>query len=79
MHVPFVDLRAQYQSIKSEVDAAIQQTIAETAFIGGKELRAFEAEFATYCGVSGWSGLQRRRLWLRALRLRSVERRAGQQ
>jgi dTDP-4-amino-4,6-dideoxygalactose transaminase len=49
MQVPFVDLRAQYLSIKQEVDSAIESVIDTTAFVGGEQLSAFEAEFAAYC------------------------------
>jgi dTDP-4-amino-4,6-dideoxygalactose transaminase len=49
--VPFVDLKAQYRSIKSEIDAAIQQVIEDTAFIGGPEVKKFETSFATLLGV----------------------------
>src|SRR5437899_551342 len=47
--LPLVDLGAQYAAIKSEVDAAIQDIIARSAFIGGESVRSFEAEFADYC------------------------------
>jgi len=57
MAIPLLDLYAQYLTIKSEVDAAIQRTIAQSAFIGGDELRAFEAEFATYCEVKAAVGV----------------------
>ena len=50
MRVPFVDLRAQYLDIQPEIDAAIQQVIDKTAFVGGAEVAAFEEEFAAYCG-----------------------------
>jgi dTDP-4-amino-4,6-dideoxygalactose transaminase len=46
MYIPFVDLTAQYQSIKPDIDAAIATVIAENAFIGGKYLQQFETEFA---------------------------------
>lgn len=46
MKIPFVDLKAQYNSIKNEVDAAIQSVIDETAFIGGKRIQSFEESFA---------------------------------
>jgi len=46
--VPFVDLKAQYQSIKTEVDAAIARVIENTAFIQGREVAAFETAFANY-------------------------------
>jgi dTDP-4-amino-4,6-dideoxygalactose transaminase len=46
MNVPFVDLKAQYQSIKAEIDPAIQTVISETAFVGGKYVDGFEKAFA---------------------------------
>jgi dTDP-4-amino-4,6-dideoxygalactose transaminase len=49
MQVPFVDLRAQYLDIKTEIDEAMQRVIDKTAFVGGEELAAFEQEFAAYC------------------------------
>ncbi len=49
--IPFVDLKAQYQSIKTEVDAAIQRVLDNTAFILGREVEAFEAAFAEYVGA----------------------------
>jgi len=51
MKVPFVDLTAQYQSIKSDIDTAIKNVIDETAFIGGKYVEKFESEFANLYGV----------------------------
>ena len=49
--VPFVDLAAQYRSIRSEIDQAVARVIATCAFVGGEEVRAFEAEFADYCAI----------------------------
>ena len=46
MKVPFVDLKAQYISIKSEIDTAIQEIISNTAFIGGKSVNDFVVAFA---------------------------------
>lgn len=51
MKVPFVDLKAQYELIADEVDAAIMDVIHRTAFIMGDEVRQFEQEFADYCGA----------------------------
>lgn len=51
MKIPFVDLKAQYLSIKPEIDSAIQNVINETAFIGGKVVNDFENEFAKLYGV----------------------------
>ena len=51
MNIPFVDLKAQYKSIQSEMDAAIANVINETAFIGGKYVNEFEEKFAELYGV----------------------------
>jgi len=51
MNVPFVDLKAQYLKIKSEIDPAIQSVINETAFIGGKYVEGFEKAYAEKYGV----------------------------
>ena len=51
MRVPFVDLKAQYQSIKKEIDVAIAAVISEAAFIGGPFVKAFEKDFAASYGV----------------------------
>ncbi len=52
MSIPFVDLKAQYLSMKDEIDAAIAETINNTQFIGGTPVRSFEADFAAYVGVN---------------------------
>ncbi len=57
MQIPFVDLKAQYQSLKPEIDTAIANVIAETAFIGGPYVKAFEESFAEYCGTKHAVGL----------------------
>ena len=48
--VPFVDLRAQYHSIKSEVDSAILSVLETCQFTLGSEVARFENEFAAYIG-----------------------------
>ena len=50
--IPFVDLKAQYASIKPEVDEAIQRVLESCEFTLGSEVAAFEQEFAHYCGAS---------------------------
>jgi len=55
--VKFLDLASQYQSIKPEIDAAIFSVIQESAFVGGKYLNQFEAEFSTYVEVSNTVGV----------------------
>lgn len=49
--IPLVDLKAQYHSIKSEIDAAIFETLENSSFILGKDVAAFEEEFAAYSGA----------------------------
>jgi dTDP-4-amino-4,6-dideoxygalactose transaminase len=44
--IPFVDLKAQYLSIKPEVNAATQGVLDSCAFTLGPEVAAFEQEFA---------------------------------
>ena len=51
MKVPFVDLKLQYQNIKTEIDSSISNVINDTAFIGGKYVDTFEKEFALKYGV----------------------------
>lgn len=48
--IPMIDLYAQYQSIKKEIDRAITQTLEETSFIGGQPVKQFEQEFADFLG-----------------------------
>jgi dTDP-4-amino-4,6-dideoxygalactose transaminase len=64
MNVPFLDLKAQYRTIKEEIDRAIQNVIEATAFAAGPFVKSFEEKFANrhqakYCvGVnSGTSAL----------------------
>lgn len=51
MNIPFVDLSAQYQTIKSEIDDAIAAVIEENAYIGGTRVEQFEAAFAEAHGA----------------------------
>ncbi len=46
--IPLVDLRAQYLSIKAEVDEAIASVLHSGRFIGGEEVKTFASEFSTY-------------------------------
>ena len=46
-----VDLKGQYESLKSEIDAAVIQALGETRFIMGPNTQAFEKEAAEYLGV----------------------------
>jgi dTDP-4-amino-4,6-dideoxygalactose transaminase len=51
MKVPFVDLYAQYQNIKPQIDAAIAEVIAQSAFIRGAHVDGFEQAWAETLGV----------------------------
>jgi len=51
MPIPLVDLKAQYQSIRDEIDGAMRRVVESTSFILGPEVRAFEQAFAAYCEV----------------------------
>jgi dTDP-4-amino-4,6-dideoxygalactose transaminase len=57
MPVPFIDLQAQYRSIKAEVDAAIRRVLDTSAFILGREVEAFERAFAEYVGAGECVGV----------------------
>lgn len=46
-----VDLKSQYQKIKTEVDHAIQEVIENTAFINGPAVQQFQKDLETYLGV----------------------------
>ena len=50
--VNFVDLKKQYHSIKEEIDSAVLGVLESTQFVLGKEVAAFEEEFADYCQSS---------------------------
>ena len=69
MNIPFLDLKANYNSIKSEVDAAIQNVLDNTAYILGASVQNFEKDFASaqqvkYClGTSSGTDANHLVLW----------------
>ena len=69
--VPFLDLRAAYEELKAEVDEAVSHVLASGYYLLGRELEAFEKEFAEYLDVrhcvAVGSGLDALHLALRAL------------
>ena len=71
MKVPFLDLKAQYESIREEINDAIQQVLNSCAFAGGPFVEKFEKHFAEYCGcrhcIGVGSGTEA--LWLSLLAL----------
>jgi dTDP-4-amino-4,6-dideoxygalactose transaminase len=50
--VAYLDLKAQYRSIKGEIDAAISGVLESCQFVLGSDVIEFEQEFAAYCGAS---------------------------
>jgi dTDP-4-amino-4,6-dideoxygalactose transaminase len=50
--IPFLDLKAQYATIRQEVNEAIQGVLDSCQFTLGNEVEAFEQEFAAYSGAS---------------------------
>ena len=51
MNIPLVDLNAQYNLIRGDIDEAIQKVVQQGQFILGSEVEAFEEEVATYCNI----------------------------
>ncbi len=49
MKTPFLDLRASYHELKSEIDSAIHKVLESGHYILGDEVESFEREFAVYC------------------------------
>lgn len=51
MHIPMVDLEAEYELLRHELEPAVLATLAGSQYIQGPHVRAFEEEVAAYCGV----------------------------
>jgi dTDP-4-amino-4,6-dideoxygalactose transaminase len=72
--VPFVDLRAQYASIRDEIDAAVRSVLERASFILGEDVARFERAFAAFCeaqeAVAVANGTDALTLALRAVGLR---------
>lgn len=70
MNVPFLELKPTYDELRTEFDAAYHRVMDSGHYLLGKELEAFEAEFAAYCGakhcVAVGNGLDALHLILRA-------------
>ncbi|GIL15775.1 MAG: glutamine--scyllo-inositol aminotransferase [Chloroflexota bacterium] len=69
--IPVLDLKAQYQSIETEIDAAIKSVLLSTEFVLGQQVRELEERVAAYCecqyGVGVASGSDALRLSFAAL------------
>ena len=74
MRIAFVDLHAQHQPLRAELDRAIGEVVASGQFILGPQVAAFEQRFAAYCGVRHaigvGNGMDALRLALMALDVR---------
>ena len=51
MTIPLLDLKAQYLSIKEEIDNAVMGVLDSCRFILGPEVKALEDDIAAYCGT----------------------------
>lgn len=49
--IPPIDLKAEYRTLKRQIDEAVQEVLASGWFILGSQVQAFEEEFAAYCEV----------------------------
>ncbi|MFF0433592.1 DegT/DnrJ/EryC1/StrS family aminotransferase [Streptomyces sp. NPDC004327] len=50
--IPLVDLKAAHAEVEAEIRAGFDRVLANTAFIGGEEVAAFEREYAQFGGVA---------------------------
>ena len=57
MKVRFLDLKPAYAELRDELDAAYRRVMESGWFIMGEEWRAFESDFASYCGVEHCVGV----------------------
>lgn len=55
--VPLVDLKAAHVEVAEEIEAGFKRVLADTAFVGGAEVTAFEREYAAMCGVAHCVGV----------------------
>jgi dTDP-4-amino-4,6-dideoxygalactose transaminase len=57
MNVPFLDLKAAYQELEGELDAAAHRVLESGWYVLGREVEEFEREFAAYCGAKHCVGV----------------------
>ena len=50
MKIPFIDLQAQYQAYKNEIDQAIQKVLDSSQYIMGQEVKDLESNLSNYTG-----------------------------
>jgi len=56
-NIPFLDLKANYKTIKDQVNSNIQQVLDNCDFIMGSKVKEFENHFASYIGVKHCIGV----------------------
>src|ERR1041384_2645817 len=56
-NIPFLNLKAPYQELQAELDEAYQRVMTSGWYILGREVEAFEQEFAAYCGAKHCIGV----------------------
>jgi len=57
MNVPFLDLRRQHSELAPELSAAAERVLAGGAYVLGREVEAFESEWAAFCGARSAAGV----------------------
>jgi dTDP-4-amino-4,6-dideoxygalactose transaminase len=57
MRVPFADIKATYEMLRPEIDAAFARVMDSGRYVLGEEVEAFEKEFAAYCGTAHCVGV----------------------
>ncbi len=55
--IPFLDMKAIYTELKTELDAAYARVMESGWYVLGREVEAFEAEYAAFCGTEHCIGL----------------------
>jgi dTDP-3-amino-3,4,6-trideoxy-alpha-D-glucose transaminase len=55
--IPFLDMKSVYAELKTELDAAYARVMESGWYVLGKEVEAFEAEYAAFCGTRHCVGL----------------------
>lgn len=55
--IPFLDMKAAYAELKPELDAAYHRVMESGWFVLGREVEAFEAQYAAFCGTRHCVGL----------------------
>jgi dTDP-4-amino-4,6-dideoxygalactose transaminase len=57
MSIPFLDLKRQYTELEAEISPALSEALTSGEYILGREVEAFEKEWAHFCGVASAAGV----------------------